>query len=57
VKNVARNFVTIFHINSVVQNSNIQNCHACLEASIATNSIKDFMAQIGVKHKLVSGLK
>jgi hypothetical protein len=35
-KNVARNFVTIFHIKSVVQNSNIHNSHACLEAFITT---------------------
>jgi hypothetical protein len=35
-KNVARNFVPIFNINSVVQNSYIQNSHACLEAFIAT---------------------
>jgi hypothetical protein len=35
-KNVARNFVPIFHINSGVQNSYIQNSHACLEDFIAT---------------------
>jgi hypothetical protein len=52
-KNVARNYVTIIHINSVVQNSNIQNRHACLEAFIATK-LKDFMVQNGVKYKLIS---
>jgi hypothetical protein len=35
-KNVAGSFVKIFHINSAIYNSNIQNNHACLEAFIAT---------------------
>jgi hypothetical protein len=41
-KNVARKYVTILHINSVVQNSNIQNSYACLEAFIATKLIQRF---------------